>query len=528
MPPKHRIIIDTDPGVDDVLAILLALSAKSSDLEILLISINFGNVDARACLRNVVAIFNVLNQELAWRQSHNLPLGFESARTYSPLVAVGAEKPLVEEVAGTESADYFHGRDGLAGTHGTHPHFYEKEEHWRHLFEEPPPESMISKTASETTAANSSEGESAAKKLVKFTASLKPAHEVILDLLRSNPPDTITLISIGPLTNFALAAAQDPATFLCAKEVVSMGGAVEAVGNVTPVAEFNVFADPYAAARVYALTSPTPASTIPPVTAGHKLPNYPTNLPRQLNLTLMSLDITESHVLSQPDFDRVTQPLIAAGSPLASWLNAFMPIMFAKSAPGDQHHSAASAASATASTTPAPTSGPVRAVRRQDPSTNPPNPAAPPLTTPSIPHLALHDPMTIFYVLTHPSSHPSSSSFSATTTTTPSPHNTWTISHEDIRPETQGHWTKGQTLRDDRAERRAKGRRRSDGEAPHDRGNWWGSRAGNRVGRVVGSPGGKTEACAEMLLGGFFGEVMGVVSGKGEGEGEGEMGGGLK
>ena len=504
MPPKHRIVIDTDPGVDDVLAILLALSAKSSDLEILLISVNFGNVDARACLRNVVAIFNVLNQELAWRQSHNLPLGFESARTYSPLVAVGAEKPLVEEVAGNESADYFHGRDGLAGTHGTHPHFYEKEEHWRHLFEEPPPENMISKTASETTAANSSEGESAAKKLVKFTASLKPAHEVILDLLRSNPPDTITLISIGPLTNFALAAAQDPATFLCAKEVVSMGGAVEAVGNVTPVAEFNVFADPYAAARVYALTSPTPASTIPPVTARHKLPNYPTNLPRQLNLTLMSLDITESHVLSQPDFDRVTQPLIAAGSPLASWLNAFMPIMFAKSAPSDQHHSAASAASATAST-----------------------PAQP--TTSSIPHLALHDPMTIFYMLTHPSSSSSSPPTSTTTTTTtPSPLSSWTISHEDIRPETQGHWTKGQTLRDDRAERRAKGRRRSDGEAPHDRGNWWGSRAGNRVGRVVGSSGGKTGACAEMLLGGLFGDVMGVVEGKGEGEGEGEMGGGLK
>lgn len=41
--PANRIIIDTDPGVDDVIAILLALSAKSEELQVLLFSVVLGN-----------------------------------------------------------------------------------------------------------------------------------------------------------------------------------------------------------------------------------------------------------------------------------------------------------------------------------------------------------------------------------------------------------------------------------------------------------------------------------------------------
>lgn len=42
-----RVIIDTDPGVDDVIAMLLALAAKPEELEILMISVTYGNVQVQ-------------------------------------------------------------------------------------------------------------------------------------------------------------------------------------------------------------------------------------------------------------------------------------------------------------------------------------------------------------------------------------------------------------------------------------------------------------------------------------------------
>ncbi|KAJ9607897.1 hypothetical protein H2200_007976 [Cladophialophora chaetospira] len=434
MAPKNRLIIDTDPGVDDVLALLLALSAKATDLEVLAITLTFGNVDVRSCLRNVVAIFHILDKELSWRKAHSKPVGFEGITKFKPIVAIGADEPLQDRI---ESADYFHGVDGLAGTHTSHPHF-SPEESWKRLFEQPPADDDLTRKAKTDGEVDLKEPTNA------FVPSLEPAHKEILRLLRENEPDTITLIAIGPLTNFALAAAEDPETFLRCKEVVTMGGTVDGIGNVTPVAEFNVYADPHAAARVYALSSPIPASTMPPTTEGERsfhLGQYPPSLSKQLKLTLMSLDITEYHMLSRGEFSAFAKPFLDEGSPLAAWMSAFMTPMLDKMERLHIGHEGEGAA------------------------------------------LALHDPLCIWYVLTQDDARWKASERSP----------------EDIRIETKGQWTRGMTVGDKRARRR----RNSDGEVPHDRGNWLGNRSGNRVDRMLESPG--REEASKYLLRSIFG-----------------------
>jgi inosine-uridine nucleoside N-ribohydrolase len=63
--------------------------------------------------------------------------------------------------------------------------------------------------------------------------------------------DAVTLIPTGPLTNVALFLARYPELAARLERIVLMGGAI-AEGNVTPAAEFNFWADPEAAVRVFA------------------------------------------------------------------------------------------------------------------------------------------------------------------------------------------------------------------------------------------------------------------------------------
>lgn len=74
--------------------------------------------------------------------------------------------------------------------------------------------------------------------------------EFIVDMARRHPGE-ITLVPIGPLTNIALALAIEPKLPELIKEVVLMGGAARVEGNVSPVAEANIYGDPHAADIVF-------------------------------------------------------------------------------------------------------------------------------------------------------------------------------------------------------------------------------------------------------------------------------------
>jgi inosine-uridine nucleoside N-ribohydrolase len=189
--------------------------------------------------------------------------------------------------------------------------------------------------------------------------------------------------------------------------------------------EFNTYADAVAAARVFALTSPNPQTTLPPTTSV-RLPPYPKTLSRPLTLRLFPLDITLRHNISRGAFRKTVSPLVDAGSPLAEWVSAFMGHTFRTMERLHHGHVGDDA------------------------------------------ELSLHDPVCVWYALTAEDPH-------------------WTASDsspEDIRVETQGQWTRGMCVVD----RRSRHRVESDEESSSDHGLWLNPRAGNRILRMHGSP----------------------------------------
>jgi inosine-uridine nucleoside N-ribohydrolase len=87
----HRVIIDTDPGVDDAMAILLALN--SPELKVEALTVVPGNVDGRQGLENALKLVSL-------------------AGRCDLTVAGGAQHPLNQKLI---TAQYWHGRNGFAG-----------------------------------------------------------------------------------------------------------------------------------------------------------------------------------------------------------------------------------------------------------------------------------------------------------------------------------------------------------------------------------------------------------------------------
>lgn len=197
----RNIIIDCDPGVDDAIALMLAL--RSPELAVQAITVVAGNVPLTLTQRNARQICELLG------------------RIDVPIYA-GCPRPMVRSLV---TAEEVHGKTGLEGVTLPEP-----------------------------------------------SMPLQSAHAVscLIEMLRATA-EPFTIATLGPLTNIAVALVQAPDIAEKIERLVMMGGGITH-GNITPVAEFNMYVDPHAAQVVFEADIP---------------------------ITLMSLDVTHQ-VLTTP------------------------------------------------------------------------------------------------------------------------------------------------------------------------------------------------------------------------------------
>ena len=93
--------------------------------------------------------------------------------------------------------------------------------------------------------------------LPESTLELVPTHAVdlLIEKVMAAPEGELTIVATGPLTNVATAMRREPRIVPRLRQIVLMGGAM-GLGNWTPAAEFNIYADPEAASVVFTSGAP--------------------------------------------------------------------------------------------------------------------------------------------------------------------------------------------------------------------------------------------------------------------------------
>lgn len=185
-----KVVIDTDPGLDDAVAILFALANPGFDVRA--ITTVAGNIGLDRTTDNAGRLVAVMGARVP--------------------VAAGAAQPLARQ--GIHEAA-IHGADGLGGVALPDP----------------------------------------------LTPPRADAVPMLAALLEDEDAGGVTVLALGPLTNLALLARDQPAAFARLGGIIAMGGAINEAGNAGPHAEFNMAADPHAADIV--LGSGVPVTLIP-------------------------------------------------------------------------------------------------------------------------------------------------------------------------------------------------------------------------------------------------------------------------
>lgn len=178
----HKVIFDTDPGVDDAIALYYALAHPQ--IELLGITTTFGNVRVNQAALNAVYLCGLAGRRIP--------------------VCKGVDRPWFQEPG--HVPEFIHGADGL--------------------------------------------GNLAPRREVPDTLLPIHAAQFIVDTVRAHPGE-VTLVAVGPLGNLAAALKLAPDLPVLVKQVILMGGTVVEPGNVSPVAEANIWNDSHAADLVF-------------------------------------------------------------------------------------------------------------------------------------------------------------------------------------------------------------------------------------------------------------------------------------
>lgn len=182
MTTRTKVIYDTDPGVDDAMALYYALA--HSQIDVVGITTTFGNVSVDQAVINALYLTALAQRTIP--------------------ITKGVKTPWVKH--GEAPPDFIHGADGL--------------------------------------------GNLPSRKATDNVADPRPSAQFIVDMARAHPGE-ITLVAVGPLGNLAAALKLEPELPTLLKEVIIMGGTIVEPGNVSPVAEANIWNDPHAADQVF-------------------------------------------------------------------------------------------------------------------------------------------------------------------------------------------------------------------------------------------------------------------------------------
>lgn len=215
---NRKLIIDADPGIGDALAIALAALDPNIDL--------VGVTATSGCVSGMIATQNILSVIESVDPDKHPRLGASTA-TRPVFRHDGVEAP------GFLDPLRLNGNYGLG-------------------------------TAEITIAQLHNQRESA---------------KLLIDLVKNNPHE-VTLLTLGPLTNVAIACEMAPDFLDSLQRLVCMGGSIRVGGDVTAAAEFNIFADPMSAQTVLQSAS---------------------------TRTLVPLDVSSKAVLTFDQFDRLKQ-----------------------------------------------------------------------------------------------------------------------------------------------------------------------------------------------------------------------------